>query len=59
MTMNLVRSLGAGSCLKWGSVNANGAAGGTLLFWDFRVLRVVGFGSAGLGTVKKILCGCL
>ena len=24
MTMNLVISLGVGSCLKWGSVNANG-----------------------------------
>ena len=45
MTMNLVRSLGVGSCLKWDSVNMNGAARGILVFWDFRVLRIVGFGS--------------
>ena len=44
MMRNLVRSLSVGSCLKWVSVNANGATRGILVFWDFKVL-VVGFGS--------------
>ena len=41
MTMNLVKSLGVGSCLKWVSVNANGAVGEILVFSDFRVLELV------------------
>ena len=34
MTIDLVRSLGVGHRLNWKALNAEGAAGGILLFWD-------------------------
>ena len=37
----MVRSLGAGRNSQWAAVDACGAAGGILLFWDFRVLELV------------------
>ena len=34
MTVELVRSLGAGRCLNWKVLNAEGSAGGILVLWD-------------------------
>ena len=36
----LVRSLGGGRFSQWGAVDALGAKGGILLFWDKRVLKI-------------------
>ena len=38
----LVRSLGVGRSVDWAAVNAIGASGGILIFWDSRVLQFVG-----------------
>ncbi|RVW59502.1 hypothetical protein CK203_115573 [Vitis vinifera] len=54
MTMNLVRSLGVGSCLKWDSVNMNGAARGILVFWDFRVVYGPCFGKEREGLWEEL-----
>ena len=37
----LVRSLGVGRFVDWAVVNAIGASGGILIFWDSRVLQLV------------------
>ena len=42
MSLGVVRSLGVGRFLEWGSLNARGAAGGVVVFWDNRVLELVG-----------------
>ena len=42
MSIRVVRSLGVGRFLEWGVVNARGAAGGVVVFWDNRVLELVG-----------------
>ena len=42
MTTGLVRSLGVGRNLKWRAVNPRGAASGILLFWDNRLVELVG-----------------
>ena len=42
MTTGLVRSLGVGRNLEWRAVNSRGAAGGILVFWDNRLVEVVG-----------------
>ncbi|RVW39747.1 hypothetical protein CK203_074686 [Vitis vinifera] len=42
MSLGVVRSLGVGRFLDWGVLNVRGAAGGVLVFWDKRVLELVG-----------------
>ena len=42
MSLGVVRSLGVGRFLDWGVLNARGATGGVLVFWDKRVLELVG-----------------
>ncbi|KAL6323907.1 hypothetical protein AAG906_005904 [Vitis piasezkii] len=43
MTMGLVRSLGVGRNIEWRAVNSRGAAGGILVFWDNRLVELVGW----------------
>ncbi|RVW41827.1 hypothetical protein CK203_108407 [Vitis vinifera] len=38
----VVHSFGVGRFLGWGAVSARGAAGGVVVFWDNRVLELVG-----------------
>ena len=42
MSIGVVRSLGVGRFLEWGVLNVKGAVGGVLVFWDNRVLELVG-----------------
>ncbi|KAL6332404.1 hypothetical protein AAG906_004980 [Vitis piasezkii] len=42
MSIRVVRSLGVRRFLEWGVVNARGVAGGVVVFWDNRVLELVG-----------------
>ena len=37
----VVRSLGFGRFVNWGSVHSRGQAGGILVFWDWRVLELL------------------
>ena len=39
MSLQMVKSVGIGRFLIWASVDARGAAGGLLLFWDNRVME--------------------
>ena len=41
MSLGVVQSLGVGRFLEWGALNARGAAGGVVVFWDNRVLELV------------------
>ena len=41
MTDGLVRSLGIGRFLDWGTLDAHGSAGGLLICWDNRTLEVI------------------
>ncbi|RVX16234.1 hypothetical protein CK203_014505 [Vitis vinifera] len=41
MTEGLVRSLGSGRFLNWGTLDAHGFAGGLLICWDKRTLEVL------------------
>ena len=41
MDNSIVRSLGVGRFLDWGAVNAEGASGGIMVFWDKRSLELV------------------
>ena len=41
MTESLVRSLGSGRFLDWGAMGAQGVAGGILICWDKRTLKVL------------------
>ena len=41
MSVGIVRSLGVGRFLDWGTVDAEGSAGGILVFWDKRVVELV------------------
>ncbi|RVW46613.1 Transposon TX1 uncharacterized 149 kDa protein [Vitis vinifera] len=43
MTTRLVRSLGVGRNIEWRTVNSRGAIGGILVFWDNRVVELVGW----------------
>ncbi|RVX15145.1 hypothetical protein CK203_008053 [Vitis vinifera] len=43
MTMGLVRSLGVGRNIEWRAVNSRGAAEGILVFWDNRLVELVGW----------------
>ena len=42
MSQGVIHSLGVGRFLGWGAVNARGAVGGVVVFWDKRVLELVG-----------------
>ena len=41
MSLGVVRSLGIGKFIEWGAVNARGASGGIVVFWDSKVLELV------------------
>ena len=43
MSTRLVQSLGVGRNIEWRAVNSRGAAGGILVFWDNRVVELVGW----------------
>ena len=42
MTTGLVHSLGVGRHLDWRAVNSRGGTGGILVFWDNRLVELVG-----------------
>ena len=42
MTKGVVRSLGPGRFLDWRVLNAMGTAGGVLIYWDKRLLEILG-----------------
>ena len=46
-----------GSFLEWGSLNARGAAGGVVVFWDNRVLELVGM-EVGLFSISCRFKNC-
>ena len=41
MSDSVLRSLGCGRFVNWGSVHSRGQAGGILVFWDCRVLQLL------------------
>ena len=41
MSVGIVRSLGVGRFLDWGTVDAKGSSEGILVFWDKRVVELV------------------
>ena len=43
MTTRLVRSLRVGRNIEWRAVNSRGAVGGILVFWDNRIVELVGW----------------
>ena len=47
MSVQMVNCVGVGRFLNWASVDARGAAGGLLLFWDNRVLEKLEVESGG------------
>ena len=47
LSMQMVKSIGVGRFLNWASVDARGAAGGILLFWDNIVLENLEVESGG------------
>ena len=47
MSLQMVKSVGVGRFLNWASVDARGAEGGLLLFWDNRVLENLEVESGG------------
>ena len=51
MTASVARSLGVGSLLDWRALNAEGSAGGILLFWDKRIMELVNL-EFGLFTIS-------
>ena len=38
----MVQSLGVGRFLEWGALDARGAAGGVVVFWDNRMFFFIG-----------------
>ena len=42
MSIGVVHNLSVGRFLEWGTVNARGATGGVVVFWDNRVLDLIG-----------------
>ncbi|RVW65755.1 LINE-1 retrotransposable element ORF2 protein [Vitis vinifera] len=42
ISRGIVHSLGVGRFLGWGAMSARGAAGGVVVFWDNRVLELMG-----------------
>ena len=65
MTEGLVRSLGTGRFLNWGTVDAQGSAGGILICWDKRTLELMELEvgcfsiSCRMRNVEDGLFGCL
>ncbi|RVX18473.1 putative ribonuclease H protein [Vitis vinifera] len=59
MSTGLVRSLGVGRNIEWRAVNSRGAAGGILVFWDNRVVELVGMGTRSVLNFVPVqkLCG--
>ena len=51
MSRGIVHSLGVGRFLDWGAMSAMGAAGGVVVFWDKRVLELMGM-EVGLFSVS-------
>ena len=41
VSKRMIRELGAGRFLEWVAVNADGASGGILIFWDTRVIQLL------------------
>ena len=41
MSRDLIRSLGVGRFLEWGTVDSRGTMGGIVVLWDNRVLELV------------------
>ena len=41
MSLKLVKSLGTGRFTDWGAIDAGGASGGILIFWDNRILELL------------------
>ncbi|KAL6316355.1 hypothetical protein AAG906_017992 [Vitis piasezkii] len=48
MSLQMVKSVGVGRFLNWASMDAKGAAGGLILFWDNRVLENLEVESGGI-----------
>ena len=42
MSLGVVWSLGVERFLEWGALDARGVAGGVVVFWDNRVLELIG-----------------
>ncbi|RVX19759.1 Transposon TX1 uncharacterized 149 kDa protein [Vitis vinifera] len=57
MSLGVVRSLGVGRFLDWGVLNARGAVGGVLVFWDKRVLELEGM-EVGLFSISCRFKNC-
>ena len=57
MSIGVVRSLGVGRFLEWGVLNVRGAAGGVLVFWDNRVLELIGM-EVGLFSISCRFKNC-
>ena len=41
MTRGIIRSIGVGRFLDWGTVDSRGSAGGIVVLWDSRVLEMI------------------
>ena len=54
MSLQMVKSVGVGRFLNWALVDARGAAGDLLLFWDNRVLENLEVESGGGGVGYSI-----
>ena len=57
MSLGVVRSLGVGSFLEWGALNARGATGGVVVYWDSRVLELLGM-EVGLFSISCRFKNC-
>ncbi|RVW89101.1 putative ribonuclease H protein [Vitis vinifera] len=53
----VVRSLGVGRFLEWGALNARGAARGVVVYWDSRVLALMGM-EVGLFSISCRFKNC-
>ena len=57
MSQGVIYSLGMGRFLGWGAMNAKGATGGVMVFWDKRVLELVGL-EVGLFSISCRFKNC-
>ena len=57
MSIRVVKSLGVGRFLEWGVLNAKGATRGVLVFWDNRVLELIGM-EVGLFSISCRFKNC-
>ena len=58
MRVGLVRSLGVGRFLDWGTVDVEGSVGGILVFWDKRVVELVDM-ETGIFSVSCCFRNCI